>query len=67
MPNADPDKDTPADIVLKSSVSEEDRALHEQLKKLTISGTITSPRRLREIAFQQKREKKDAERKAWDV
>jgi hypothetical protein len=64
--NADVDKDTVADVVRKSTVSEEDKVLHEQLKKLMISGTITSPRRMREIAYEQKKERKEAERKPWE-
>jgi len=61
-----PDKDTPADIVYASTVSDVDRELHEQMRKLTLAGEITSPTRLREQRFYQKKTKEWEEKKAWE-
>uniref|UniRef100_A0A7S0VT24 KOW domain-containing protein n=1 Tax=Hemiselmis tepida TaxID=464990 RepID=A0A7S0VT24_9CRYP len=51
-----PDKDTPGDVVQQATVSAEDAELHAKLKALTISGTITSPVRLRQMVREADRE-----------
>ena len=42
-------------VVYTRTVSEVDDELHAKLKALTINGAITSPRRLREMKWEQKR------------